>query len=100
MALGDILYRGSSVWKRLVGNITIAPQMLVQTGDGVNSAAPGWSDVILFRQRSVLTNAQVIALPTTKVKVITAPGSLVVARRIRVLGMSVYAITPTAYTNL
>lgn len=44
-SLGDVIYRGSSVWKRLVGNTTTTRKFLRQTGDGANSAAPAWDQV-------------------------------------------------------
>ena len=44
--LGDILFRDSSVWKRLVGNITTTKQFLSQTGSGAASAAPVWATLV------------------------------------------------------
>ncbi len=41
-ALGDILYRAATGWKRLPGNTTTTPKALMQTGTGVASAAPAW----------------------------------------------------------
>lgn len=41
-SLGDIIYRGVSVWKRLVGNTTTTRMFLSQTGTGAASAAPAW----------------------------------------------------------
>lgn len=43
--LGDIIYRGTAVWKRLVGNTTTTRKFLRQVGDGANSAAPAWDQV-------------------------------------------------------
>lgn len=45
MALGDVIYRGSSVWKRLVGNTTTTAKYLKQTGTGSASTAPAWAQV-------------------------------------------------------
>lgn len=44
-ALGDIAYRGVTVWKRLVGNTTTTRKFLRQVGDAVDSAAPAWDQV-------------------------------------------------------
>ncbi len=44
-ALGDLMYRAASVWKRLVGNTTTTNKFLRQVGDGTNSAAPSWNQV-------------------------------------------------------
>lgn len=42
--LGDTIYGGASgVSTRLGGNTTTTPMCLMQTGDGVNSAAPVWT---------------------------------------------------------
>jgi hypothetical protein len=71
-ALGDTIYRGSSVWKRLPGNITVARKLLRQTGTGSVSAAPSWeahSAVV------TLTDAQVKALPTTAITLVANQGS-------------------------
>jgi hypothetical protein len=45
MALGDLLYRGSALWKRLAGNTTATRKFLSQTGTGVISAVPSWNNV-------------------------------------------------------
>lgn len=51
MALGDVIYRGSSLWKRLVGNTTTTRKFLTQTGSGAASAAPQWDALtIAFTQ--------------------------------------------------
>jgi hypothetical protein len=44
-SLGEILYRAATVWKRLVGNITVDKKFLSQTGTGSASAAPSWERV-------------------------------------------------------
>jgi hypothetical protein len=44
-AIGDVIYRGSSVWKRLVGNTTTTAKYLKQTGTGSDSTAPAWAQV-------------------------------------------------------
>lgn len=44
-AIGEIVYRGSSLWKRLVGNTTTTRKFLRQVGDGSASAAPAWDQV-------------------------------------------------------
>jgi hypothetical protein len=41
--LGDFAYRGASSNVRLPGNTTTTKKFLTQTGDGTNSAAPGWN---------------------------------------------------------
>ena len=43
--LGDLLYRGASLWLRLVGNTTTTKKFLRQTGTGSASAAPAWDPV-------------------------------------------------------
>src|SRR5215475_545207 len=45
-ALGDILYRASSLWTRLAGNTTSTKKFLTQTGTGSVSAAPGWNTLV------------------------------------------------------
>jgi len=45
-SLGDILFRDSAVWKRLVGNQTTTKQFLSQTGSGAASAAPVWATLV------------------------------------------------------
>lgn len=57
--LGDTLYRDSSVWKRLPGNITTDLQVLTQTGDGVNSAPPVWAVLTALLGSGRLLNVQV-----------------------------------------
>jgi len=43
-ALGDMLYASSTTaMSRLAGNTTTTKKFLTQTGDGANSAAPGWN---------------------------------------------------------
>lgn len=45
--LGDTIYGGASGSRlRLGGNTTTTPKALVQTGDGVNSAAPSWGNYV------------------------------------------------------
>lgn len=45
-ALGDIWYASSAtVMARLAGNTTTTKKFLTQTGDGANSAAPGWNTI-------------------------------------------------------
>lgn len=44
-AIGDLIYRGTAVWKRLVGNTTTTKKFLSQTGNGSASAAPAWNQV-------------------------------------------------------
>lgn len=45
--LGDLIYGGASgVRSRLAGNITTTKKFLTQTGDGVNSIAPGWNTIV------------------------------------------------------
>ena len=43
--LGDLLFRGSSLWKLLAGNTSTTRKFLRQTGDGTNSADPAWDQV-------------------------------------------------------
>jgi len=44
--LGDIIYASAAnVLSKLAGNTTTGKQYLSQTGDGVNSAAPGWATI-------------------------------------------------------
>jgi hypothetical protein len=44
--LGDIIYENSTPTPaRLAGNITNTKKFLSQTGDGVNSVAPGWNTI-------------------------------------------------------
>lgn len=43
--LGDLIFRGASLWLRLKGNVTTARQFLSQTGDGSASDAPEWAAV-------------------------------------------------------
>lgn len=46
-ALGDIIYGAASgVGSRLAGNTTSTKKFLTQTGDGVNSSAPGWNSIV------------------------------------------------------
>lgn len=45
--LGDIIYgSAANVWSNLSGNTTTTKKFLTQTGDGVNSAAPGWNTIV------------------------------------------------------
>jgi hypothetical protein len=45
--LGDTVYGGASgVATRLAGNTTTTKKFKTQTGDGVNSAAPGWNTIV------------------------------------------------------
>lgn len=45
--LGDTIYGGSSgAGTRLAGNTTTTKKFQTQTGDGVNSTAPGWNTII------------------------------------------------------
>lgn len=54
--LGDIIYGGASGTRsRLAGNTTTTKKFLTQTGDGVNSVAPGWN-TIAATDISSLTN--------------------------------------------
>ncbi len=44
---GDILYASATnTWSNLAGNTTTTKKFLTQTGDGVNSAAPGWNTIV------------------------------------------------------
>lgn len=46
-ALGDTVYGGAAgTGTRLAGNTTIIKKHLAQTGDGVNSAAPEWNQIL------------------------------------------------------
>lgn len=45
MPLGDLVYRGASLWLRLLGNTTTTRKFLSQTGSGAASAAPAWNQV-------------------------------------------------------
>lgn len=47
MSLGDLIYRGASVWLRLVGNTTTSRKFLRQVGNGSASAAPSWETIAL-----------------------------------------------------
>lgn len=42
-AVGDMLYRDVTGWRRLPGNTSASLEVLTQTGDGVNSAPPVWA---------------------------------------------------------
>ena len=54
--LGDIIYGdGANSNARLAGNTTTAKRFLTQTGDGVNSAAPGWAGILDADVPSALT---------------------------------------------
>lgn len=45
--LGDTIYGGASgAGTRLAGNTTATKKFLTQTGDGTNSAAPGWNTIV------------------------------------------------------
>lgn len=44
-SLGDLLFRDSALWKRLVGNTTTTRKFLRQVGNGSASAAPAWDQV-------------------------------------------------------
>lgn len=44
--LGDIIYQDASAPARLAGNISATQKFLSQTGNGVASAAPAWSDAV------------------------------------------------------
>ncbi len=47
VVLGDIIIGNSTPkWERLAGNITTTKKFLVQTGNGVISAAPSWGTII------------------------------------------------------
>jgi hypothetical protein len=78
-ALGDIIYRGSSVWKRMPGNTTTTRKFLRQTGTGSASAPPVWDTVGLEPATVTLTNAEIIALPTTPITLVAnaGPGAVV-----------------------
>ncbi len=43
--LGDLLYRGVSLWDNLAGNSTTTRKFLRQTGTGAASAAPAWDTI-------------------------------------------------------
>ena len=46
-ALGDTIYGGAAgTGTRLAGNTTTTKKFLTQTGDGTNSAAPGWNVIV------------------------------------------------------
>ncbi len=44
--LGDLLYRGVSLWDNLAGNSTTTRKFLRQTGTGAASAAPAWDTIV------------------------------------------------------
>lgn len=47
VSLGDVIHGNSTpAWARLAGNTTTTKKFLTQTGDGVNSAVPGWNVLV------------------------------------------------------
>jgi hypothetical protein len=47
VSLGDLIFRSTAVWKRLVGNTSTTRKYLGQTGTGSASAAPTWTQINL-----------------------------------------------------
>jgi hypothetical protein len=80
-ALGDLVYRGSSVWKRLAGQVTTSKKFLRQVGSGAASAAPTWetiasddlSDVVVGEVS--VSSPELLALRATPKLLLAAPGA-------------------------
>lgn len=77
--LGDIIYGGASgTGTRLAGNITTTKKFLTQTGDGVNSTAPGWNTIVAGDLPGSFAG---FANPTASVGLIAVNGSATTAMR-------------------
>ena len=64
--LGDIIYGAASgTATRLAGNATTTKKFLTQTGDGANSAAPGWNIILDADVPSALTGKSYNGLTLT-----------------------------------
>ena len=58
-ALGDLLYAsGANTLAKLTGNTTTTKKFLTQTGDGADSAAPGWNTIAAGDLPATTTSAQ------------------------------------------
>jgi hypothetical protein len=89
--LGDILYSSASnTLSKLSGNTTTTKKYLTQTGDGTNSAAPGWNtiaaaDVPTLNQNTTGTAANITGVlnaasfPALTGDITTSAGSLATA---------------------
>lgn len=75
MALGDVIYRGASLWKRLVGNTTTARAFLAQTGTGAASAAPVWVALAIAEVEVSISSSEILALRATPKTLVAAPGA-------------------------
>ena len=94
MARGGVAFRGATLHAYELTSPGTSGQVLTSNGPGAN---PTFQDALL-RNRTVLTDAQIKALPTTPVTLISAPGSGI---RIRPIAWSLLAdCSAGAYTNI
>ena len=76
--LGDIIYGGASGTRtRLAGNTTTTKKFLSQTGDSVNSAAPGWNSIDSSDISGALTDTVILAPGSSVRNEITPTGDFV-----------------------
>ena len=75
MALGDTVFRGASVWLRLVGNTEARRKVLSQTGTGSVSAAPTWSTFSTHEVEVAISSSEILNLRATPKTLVAAGGS-------------------------
>ena len=97
MALGDIIYRGASLWLRLVGNTEVRRKVLSQVGTGSVSAAPSWSLMSTFEVEVALSSSDILNLRATPKTLVAAPGTAFVLEFISIVLL--LDATATAYVE-